>query len=231
MCVPYILYFINFSGLLPGSDQNWANFGSFIGGVITSVFSFASFIILFTNYISDKEKVNKERTIEYLKHVNTFYFGVQSIIQNIEIIRQMSRHLIDNEPEYEKYSIVADNDYDIFKIFDKIEILQKHLIENKNVYYNDANKMCYDSIISKMDETLSPYVLHAEITNFMKDAVNYYYLIDEKLRAEHKELIETVSTVSSGGMNKFDIVEYVKKVDRHIISINENILNKKIEKI
>jgi len=169
MCAPYILYFINFSGLLPGNDQNWANFGSFIGGVITSVFSFASFVILFTNYIFDKENITK------------------------------------------------------------IEILQKHLVENKNIYYNETNKICYDSIISKIDEISSPYILQKEITSFVKDAVNFYYFIDSKLRNEYDELIEIIVAVSSNGMQNFNIVEYSKKIDQHIISINENILNKKIK--
>jgi len=75
MCVPYILYFLNFSGTFQGNNQNWANFGNFIGGIITSVFSFASFIILFINYVYDKEKVNKDRAIEYLKHV-IYYFEI-----------------------------------------------------------------------------------------------------------------------------------------------------------
>jgi len=131
LVVPYILYFLNFSGSLHSNEQSWANFGNFIGGVITSVFSFASFLILFINFIYDKEKVNKERTIEYLKHVNIFYSEINDVVKNIEIIRQLSKHLLENE--YEKYAIVIDNDYNIIKIINKIDILQKHLIKNENI--------------------------------------------------------------------------------------------------
>jgi len=228
MVVPYILYFINFSGSLHGNEQSWANFGNFIGGVITSVFSFTSFLILFINFIYDKEKVNKDRTIEYLKHVNIFYADISDVYQNIEIIRQLSGHLLENE--YEKYEIVINNDYSILKIFNKIEILQKYLNENENNYNDEEKKIIFKLIVSKINEILDPYIFKNKFEKFTRNAINYYYLIDKNLRDEYNKLIEIIIDFSANAMDKFNIAEYVEIIDQHIISINENILNTKIDR-
>ncbi|EIE01007.1 hypothetical protein [Leptospira licerasiae] len=44
LVVPLILYFYQFNMGLATTDQAWANFGSYFGGVTAAVFSFASFV-------------------------------------------------------------------------------------------------------------------------------------------------------------------------------------------
>jgi len=55
--IPFIIYFLNFNGSLSSSDQSWSNFGSFIGGIGATIFSFASFITVLITY--DKNKLEK----------------------------------------------------------------------------------------------------------------------------------------------------------------------------
>ncbi|MBN5405209.1 hypothetical protein JY536_03010 [Serratia marcescens] len=58
--IPVITYWVNFGGELSNKNSDWAAFGSFIGGVYSSIFSFASVLVLsVTLYLTQKN--NKEQ--------------------------------------------------------------------------------------------------------------------------------------------------------------------------
>ncbi len=68
--VPVTMYFMTFTGGISDNDQNWANFGTFIGGVITSVFSYISFIlVLYTFLKSNEDKKKDEETTLFFNYL------------------------------------------------------------------------------------------------------------------------------------------------------------------
>jgi hypothetical protein len=226
--IPYFLYFITFYGSLSDNDQNWSNFGSFIGGVISSIFSFASFLLLLSNFIFDRDKVNKERCIEYLKYVNIFNSEINHIIMDIENIRHYSKHIL--EENYNNLQIITDNDY--FNICSRIDILRKYLIKNKNSFdIQDSNKkIFYDLIMDKINKVLHPDLFINIGKKFEDSACNYYYLIDRPLRNEYKKIIKTYVDASNRKMKEFNIFQFKKIIVEHIYSINENILENKLDR-
>jgi hypothetical protein len=228
MAIPFFLYFKTFFGSLSNNDQNWANFGSYIGGLISSIFSFASFIILILNFIYDRDTINKSRTIEYLKHTNIFISEINHIIINIENIRHYSKYLL--KDNYDKMSIITDNDFR--NICSRINILREYLNDNRILFdkQNTNNKMYFDLIMKNIDEIINPDLFIKICTKFENNAINYYYMIDRPLRNQYKILIKTIQEVSKNGMSNFNIVEFKTKLVDHIYLINENILEKKIDR-
>lgn len=228
MIIPFVLYFITFFGVLSDNDQNWANFGSFIGGIISSIFSFASFVILISNFISDRDRVNKERCIEYLKHVNIFNSEINHIIMNIDNIRHYSKHLL--KENYYQLSIITDNDF--INICSRIDVLKKYLIGNNILFdvQNTNDKIYYDLIMKNIAEVLNPDLLINICAKFENNACNYYYMIDRSLRNEYKIIIKTIENASKNGMKDFNIFEFKKRLVQHIFSINESILENKLDR-
>jgi len=228
MLVPFVLYFITFFGVLSDNDQNWANFGSFIGGIVTSVFSFASFIILISNFVLDRNKINKDRTIEYLKYTNIYASEINQVILNMENIRHYSKYLL--KDDYDYLAIMTDNDF--LNICSRINKLRDYLLKNESLFNipNTNNKIYYDSIMKNINEIINPNLIVNICTKFENDACNYFYMIDRSLRNEYKTLLKTIEIFSKNGMKNFNIVEYKNKIVQHIYSINENILENKLDK-
>ena len=63
--LPFIFYFLNFNGEFSSVDSSWSNFGSFIGGIGATIFSFASFITIIITYQKQNE-INQQEKIESL---------------------------------------------------------------------------------------------------------------------------------------------------------------------
>jgi hypothetical protein len=228
MIIPFVLYFVTFYGSLSENDQNWANFGSFIGGIVSSIFAYASFVILISNFIFDRDKVNKERCIEYLKYVNILNSKINKIIMDIENIRQYSKHIL-GEKKYNELSIITDNDF--MKICSRINVLKGFLIDNIEFFKRDVtNLMYYNIIIEKIDHVVNPDLLINAFTEFENNACNYYYMIDRNIRNEYKLIIKTFANISSNKMENFNIFDFKKTLVQHIFSINESILENKLDR-
>ena len=67
---PFVLYFTVFNNGFSDDHYSWGSFGSYIGGLISSVFSFASFLaILYSFNRSNKDKLSNDeekRVFQYL---------------------------------------------------------------------------------------------------------------------------------------------------------------------
>jgi len=228
MLFPLILYFVTFFGTLSRDDQNWANFGAFLGGTISSIFAFASFIILFSNYIFEKIKINKDRCIEYLKCVNTLNSDINHLMMDIQNIELYSSKILSEETLICK--ILPDND--LISISTKIRDIQKYLEENKMKYdiKNTNKKMYYDKIMELTENIIDPNIIVNILTNFEDNACNYFYMIAPQLREEYIDIVNYVQKNSQGGMTTFNIGKFKMKILDHIKLINEDILEKRIKK-
>lgn len=88
--IPFILYLSKFNGRLSVNNQDWANFGSFYGGIVSSIFAALSFIIvliIFSNEIQNKtnDKIDSN-ILKYLDVLSSRYQKISVNINNQKII-------------------------------------------------------------------------------------------------------------------------------------------------
>jgi hypothetical protein len=68
--IPFAFYLLFLHGPISSNDQNWANFGSYIGGIVSPVFSFLSFIIvLIIYYQSNEDKKEDQISKKYFQYL------------------------------------------------------------------------------------------------------------------------------------------------------------------
>ena len=56
LIIPLVLYLLHFNSGFSYDDSNWSNFGSYYGGIVSSVFAFLSFIFLISSYYEEKNR-------------------------------------------------------------------------------------------------------------------------------------------------------------------------------
>jgi hypothetical protein len=94
---PFIIYFLFFHNGFSHDDQSWSNFGSFIGGIGATVFSFASFILLIiSNRMAKEEKYAEEEIRIYFELIellnmsrnNLLYDFANGKFSGVEVINK-----------------------------------------------------------------------------------------------------------------------------------------------
>ena len=79
--LPFIIYLLEFNGGLSDIVSNWGDFGSYIGGLVSAIFSFASFtmvvVIFFQNIEYRERDVFENRVIQYLNLMNDRFARIQ----------------------------------------------------------------------------------------------------------------------------------------------------------
>jgi hypothetical protein len=228
MSIPYILYFSQFAGYLSTNDENWANFGSFIGGIVSSLFSFISFLAVLYTLLVEKQKKYIEIHIEYLKHMDTFNFEINYVLNTIVNIDKYSNQLLGNSI-YAPLSIGPINDYFMMSL--KIDTLRAYLNSTSTAYQSHLNKRkLFEIIMKDISEILNPDLFINICGKFEHNACTYFYMIDKNLREEYKTIIKKIQFTSQNNMQGFDIQDFKKMLVNHIFSINDIILNKKLDR-
>ncbi len=78
--MPFVVYFIYFNGGVSNIDQAWANFGSFIGGIGSTIFSFAGFIAVISTFnIQKKDKEEEKAMANIFKYLELINIGRQNL--------------------------------------------------------------------------------------------------------------------------------------------------------
>lgn len=81
--IPIVFYAASFPYGLSNNDQSWANFGSFFGGTVTSVFSFISFVlILYTFLKTTEDKENDDKVSMFFRYVEMLSFCKENVSVN-----------------------------------------------------------------------------------------------------------------------------------------------------
>jgi hypothetical protein len=228
LLTPFCFYFYYFNGPISFEDSSWANFGTFIGGILSSIFSFSSFVLLVYTLLQDKETKRKDMYTQYLKHVNIFNIRVNDLLSTIVNIDKYSTHLLGHVKAY--YILGQLNDY--LTILNNIDKLHKYLIENKDLYDipNTNNKIYFDIIMKNIIKLMNPNIFNEICSEFENNACNYYYLIKQPFRLIYKKIIKDIQLASFNSMKDFDIEKLKKELVEYIYQINEEILGEKLDR-
>jgi hypothetical protein len=229
LITPFCIYFYFFNGPISNEDANWANFGTFIGGILSSIFSFTSFIVLIYTLLQDKETKRKEIYFEYLKLVNIFAIKINDLLSTIVNIDKYSRHLL-GHTNVNFFIVESLNDY--FSVINKIDNLHKYLETNKNNYNvpNTNNKIYFDILMRDIIKVINPNIFIEICSEFENNSCNYYYLIKQSFRQIYKNIIKYVQFGSFNSMKDFDIQKLKIDLNEYVYQINEEILGKKLDR-
>jgi len=78
--MPFVVYSIYFNGGVSNIDQAWANFGSFIGGIGSTIFSFAGFIAVISTFnIQKKDNEEEKAMANIFKYLELINIGRQNL--------------------------------------------------------------------------------------------------------------------------------------------------------
>ena len=131
--MPFFLYFLNFHNF-SSNTQDWANFGSYIGGVVSSTFSCLSFCVVLTVfYKTKKENDNKEieeRIFKYLGLLNNCQDKIISNSDPNKILKGEGVFLQFNAMSFELNELIKRNRST--KITDSIKQFLVSLVFYKN---------------------------------------------------------------------------------------------------
>jgi hypothetical protein len=199
---------------------------TFLLGLLSSLIGiFAGYKI---SQSQENKKFSQNNHFEYLKHVNLLNIRINDILTKIVNVHKFSQNLLGEL--YKPLNITPINDY--FMVCLKTNTLKSFLLNNSSRYDidNTNKKVQYRLIIGYIDDIIKPNNF-IEIGNaFEYNVCNYYYLIKPKLRKEYNHIIKTIQMYSQNSMQDFDLEEFKRIVVGHIYSINEIIINRKLDR-
>ncbi len=197
-------------------------------GLISSIGG--ALIGYFISSRQEKQRFIRESHIEYMKLTNDFLSEINSIITSMVNIQKMGFLLIGDQNDPDKYSPYFYGDLsNYYLVLNKIRELRKYVetIDINTEKYS-SKKHYKDQIINLSDDIMNFNKFVLICSKYEKQAVNYFYFIDKKLRIEHANIINEISNATKQNMNEFDIEELKKQIVLHIQNINGKILRKKI---
>lgn len=178
----------------------------------------------------EKKRFIRESHIEYMKITNYFLNEINKIITSMVNIQKMGFMLIGDQNDPDKYSPYfygSLNNY--YLVLNKIRALRKHVESlDVNTAKYSSKRHYKEQIIKQSDDIIDFNKFVSFCSEYEKQAVNYYYFIDKKLRLEHANIINKISNATKKNMNEFDIEEIKREIVLHIQNINGKILGKKI---
>lgn len=210
LIVPFFLYFLNFHNF-SNNNQDWANFGSYIGGVVSSVFSYLSFfIVLIVFYTTKKENDNKEieeRIFKYLELINNCQNKIITNIDPNKILRGES----------------------VFSQFNGMSFRLNELIENnKSKQLTDPIRQLlltlvfYKNPISEYYELIIIYLNYVEKKGFKKKN-EYIPLLSSQMSEQQKMAFAIIYYLEIDKYDSFNNVAYKGSPIDAYRKIGENI--------
>ena len=175
----------------------------------------------------DNKKIKINYHFEYLKHVNVLTYKINKILNNIVNIDKFCANLLGTK--YNSLSIVPINDF--YMVCLRINTLRAYL-NNTSSAYNipNTNKIAqFNEIMKMINDVLEPNLLVNIYNDFERDACNYYFLINKKLRVEYDDQVKKMQAFSINPMVGMDLEMQKGILLKHIRTINEIILSKKIK--
>jgi hypothetical protein len=114
---PLVAYFLIFHGALSANDQSWAAFGSYLGGVVGTVFGYGSFlIVLYTYGRSEQDKDNDRKEMFFFKYLDVHRANTQTmtllmnnnLIEGQKVLLVYKSSLVKISQEFINYKAVTE---------------------------------------------------------------------------------------------------------------------------
>ncbi|MCL2765000.1 MAG: hypothetical protein FWD40_06940 [Treponema sp.] len=189
--------------------------------ILISVFLGAIVTYFFTRKQSDKE-FKKTCYISFLNAFNEYLSDINEIIMNILKINKLGPIVCDDE--FRKFIITdLSNYYNVITVIKEFRFylnnkLKKHWLEN--TLYEEYYKKLQIAANEMVD-----FDLFIRITKKMqKNSINYYYIIDHKLRNKYDEILKEVQEYTMKNMYDFNIENFNKELVDYIKVINNTML-------
>lgn len=156
---------------ISGQNANWAAFGSFIGGIYSSIFSFASVLILsITLYLTRENNKEQIRLIKQESTIKDFNLLVEQLLNHFSSPKKYTLRIRDEENFLHKFDADIRSNLNIYQTSSFEDIVEQHIRTHTNGLYNEeANIMINLASIFEMipDDLRSVYktVFNSKISN------------------------------------------------------------------
>lgn len=166
LVIPIILYVTQMGGSLSHKNEDWGDFGSFIGGIYGSLFSSLSLLVVIAasiqTYKSNREQVNILKKDQHFNQFNTILKNLRDVYpQNYKGAYRMF-------PIGEHYrEFLIDISLSVDADYNDIECIRKELRRNASTYYHSNNTNLFER-----EAKLFSYILKLieQSTNDMSEA-------------------------------------------------------------
>ena len=180
---PLVFFLIYFNeNSISNLQSDWADFGTFIGGILTPIISIFSFIILIYIYFEIENLSNKNNHNLYVLQKKMEAFEkLQSYIQNFSQLT-IKMHQIRHQVKSKKFK-------------DLVKLNEKTLSETREVsnsctdfhFFLKDFSIRYNHIFNKALESNSYIELIKDTDILQSDMTNYYFDLLSNNRDEYKE--------------------------------------------
>jgi hypothetical protein len=198
-----------------------------LGLVSTSIGGIIGYII---SSRQDKKRFIRESHIEYMKLTNEFLSDINNLITSMVNIQKISFLLIGDQNDPDKYELFFYKNLNYYNlVVNKVRALRKYIdtIDFNTEEYSSKNHY-KEQIVKLSDDILNFNIFVSICSKYEKNAVNYYYFINKKLREDHADIINNISNATTRNMTDFNIEDTKKQIVLHIQKINENIIGHKL---
>lgn len=200
---PYFLYFMEFNNGFSGDSKSWGDFGSYIGGCISSIFSFASFVMVLHMFFTEKDgkKISDEENNFYvfLNIINESRKNIFCLSQNIKLIGQ-----------------------EVFFQYCNLSInlhLKTDEMEKNNINEQDIMRECQLNYLFLLELKRSIEHFCNLVANSLNFIDNSNYLNKDKFK---KILLDTLSEKEKESVCIFDYDKFFQNVDENIFFGDRN---------
>ncbi len=111
LCFPFVIYLTRFPGLYSANSVEWGIFGTFIGGLLSSIFAGLSFIVVLLVYWrSNEDRKNRESRETVLKLLEELSNRYKKIVIRIEDTAQIGEMVFSyfNSSAFQLYKLYQD---------------------------------------------------------------------------------------------------------------------------
>ncbi|HEJ6919504.1 hypothetical protein I5M85_17400 [Serratia marcescens] len=156
---------------ISGQNANWAAFGSFIGGIYSSIFSFASVLILsITLYLTRENNKEQIRLIKQESTIKDFNLLVEQLLNHFSSPKKYTPRIRDEENFLHRLDIDIRSNLNIYQASSFEDVVEQHIrTHTYDLYNEEANIMINLASIFEMipDDLRSVYktVFNSKISN------------------------------------------------------------------
>ncbi|WP_336293434.1 hypothetical protein [Cronobacter dublinensis] len=166
LVIPIILYVTHMGGSLSHKNEDWGDFGSFIGGIYGSLFSSLSLLVVIAasiqTYKSNREQVNILKKDQHFNQFNTILKNLRNVYPQTYKSSYRTLAIGEHYHDFLSYiSLSADADYN------DIEGIKKELRRHASAYYQSSRNNVFER-----EAKLFSYILRLieQSTNDMSEA-------------------------------------------------------------